>query len=434
MNKDNVKMLVLAFAAILAIWIIYKTLSAVSENKTTAAAKRDLASADLEIKKEQDAYIAEREDQTKQIEAQKIEYLEKSTKAEGYETLEEYLAKFPTSEKNKYLMMRNEYIRVMGVDPGIIRHADLSAWYSNYQAWKGWNAEYLRLTGESKSFLDPDFDEAQEMEAAVVSAKAAIEEANRLMEQQWIDEYELFCNDHDGYKGCPYISLADCKKWLDHPSQLEPLQEYLTGKYDAFFLKKEKLDKAYLSLKKYFDGGYINWHTSREKYVRGAKDLPDGTYKEVDAFTTNDMCYAARLLRNDGGVNIYSRVKSNKPEDKVNYTNFLDASLAVAQFQYAYEEGRNILGAILSFGISAAIEKNHKVRDYMPARLNELMSKIEYAYTQTYTPFGNTAEELRGIVLPFYSQGLYGFDLDALSKIANNKTTILKVITSSKNE
>lgn len=433
MDKSKVKFILIVFAVVLAIVILYRLFSGVAESTVEKKKAQDKADAELYAQKIKDEYTGGREEETKAIETQKIEFLENATIAEGYNSLEEYLDSFPNdSIRNNYLSFRSEFIRVMGVDPGIIRYNDLEEWYRNYQSWKGYNAEYIRLTGESKSFLDPDFDTPQEMEAAVVSAEAAIEEAKRLQEEMWIDEYELFCNDREGLKGCPYISLSACKKWLDSPEQLLPLQEYLTEKYNMFVTQRvDKLNSAFNSLKSYFNGGYVRWKNSAKNFVRGANNLPDGTFKEVNAFNLNDFCYTAELLRKSGGVNIWSRVDSfNAPHDKLNYTNWLDASLAVANFNYSYEESINILGLILSSGISAAIQKNNKVRSYMPERLNNLMSRIEAAYYQHYTPFGETAERLESLTLPAYSQGVYKFSDDVWNKIESNKMTLQNYLNS----
>lgn len=433
MDKSKVKFILIVFAVVLAIVILYRLFSGVAESTVEKKKAQDKADAELYAQMKKDEYTGGREEETKAIETQKIEFLENATIAEGYNSLEEYLDSFPNdSIRNNYLSFRSEFIRVMGVDPGIIRYNDLEEWYRNYQSWKGYNAEYIRLTGESKSFLDPDFDTPQEMAAAVVSAEAAIEEAKRLQEEMWIDEYELFCNDREGLKGCPYISLSACKKWLDSPEQLLPLQEYLTEKYNMFVTQRvDKLNSAFKSLKSYFDGGYVRWKNNHKNFVRGANDLPDGTYKEVYAFNLNDYCYTAELLRKSGGVNIWSRVDSfNAPHDKLNYTNWLDAALAVANFNYSYEESINILGLILSSGISAAIQKNNKVRSYMPKRLNILMSRIEAAYYQHYTPFGETAERLESITLPAYSQGVYKFSDDVWNEIESNKMTLQNYLNS----
>lgn len=424
-TKDKVKFGVAVFACILVIWILYKTLSKVSDNKTTAAGKIDSAKADLEIQKNLDQYKSEKEDLSKLDEEQKVKMIEKTTIAEGYDNLEDYLGSLSDSVRRTYEDRRNEYIRVMGVDPGLMSVSDLNAWYEKYNQWTELNKEYINLTGESKSILDPDYDTPEEMQAAIVSAQADIENAKEAIDDWWRDEYELFCNDREGLKGCQYIGLDDLKKWLRSPADILPFQEYLTGKYNAWMTSRlPKLNAAYKSLKSYFNGGYINWKNSAKNFVRGANDLPQGTYDEVNSFNVNDFCYTSLLLRNDGGVNIFSYVSStNAPHDKKNWTNWYDASLAVANFQYSYEEGTNIIGAVLTAGISAVIQKNNKVRDYMPDRLNKLMSRMEAAYTQNYTPFGATQETLWH-QLAYYSQELYGFRDYILDMIWDNKMTL----------
>ena len=66
----------------------------------------------------------------------------------------------------------------------------------------------------------------------------------------------------------------------------------------------------------------------------------------------------------------------------------------------------------------------------MPERLNNLMSRIEAAYYQHYTPFGETAERLESLTLPAYSQGVYKFSDDVWNKIESNKMTLQNYLNS----
>lgn len=422
MDKQKIKIILIAIAVLLAIFLLYRTLSKISDNKTSAAGKIDAANADLTIKQNQDAYIAERELQKKSDEESKIDLLSEAQRADGIDSLSAYLATLNDSQKEKYKKSRSNYITVMGVDPGLMSYEDLMEWQKNYIEWDNLNKQYIRITGDSKSILDPDFDTVDEMQAAVLSAESAVKNN---WEQAWIDEYELFCHDREGLKGCPYIPLADLRKWLDSPEQLLPFQEYLTGRYNAFVSRYSRLENTYKSVRDYFNGGYINWKNSNKNFVHGALDLPDGTYNELNSYGVNECCLLSKLINDNGGVSIYSKVNSfNKPKEKRTWYNLLDASLAVANFQMAYEEGTNILGAIASLGVSAIIQKNNKVRNYMPARLNNLMSRIEASATQTYTAFGATAEQLPLSVLPSYSHNLYGFSDWTWDAIESNSMTL----------
>ena len=159
-------------------------------------------------------------------------------------------------------------------------------------------------------------------------------------------------------------------------------------------------------------------------------DLPEGTFQELDRYNVNDCCLLTKLINDNGGVSIYSEVNSfNKPKEKKTWYNLLDASLAVANFQMAYQEGTNILAAIATAGISAAIQKNNKVRNYMPERLNRLMGRIEASATQHYTPFGYTIEQLPSCPAMF-SQTKYGFGDYTYDMIDSGKMSIQDWVTS----
>lgn len=422
MDKQKLKIILIAIAVLLAIFLLYRTLSKISDNKTAAAGKIDSANADLTIKQNQDAYVAEREEQKKSDEETKNSIINEAQIADGYTALSEYMDTLTDTQRELYKSMRTDYIRIMGVDPGVMSYTDLQKWSETYSVWSELNDRYVEITGTSKSYLDPDYDTVEEMRAAVLSAESQVKDA---WEQAWIDEYELFCHDREGFVGCPYISLGDLRRYLDSPEQILPFQEYMTAKYRAFQSRYPKLSNTYKTVKEYFDNGYINWKNSAHNFVRGANDLPDGTYNELSSYGVNECCLLSKLMNDNGGVSIYSEVNSfNAPKEKKTWYNLLDASLAVANFQMAYETKTNILAAVATAGISAAIQKNNKVRKYMPERLNSLMSRIEASATQTYTPFGYTAETLADSCLGAYSQVLYGFPDYVWDKIESNQMDI----------
>ena len=130
MDKSKVKFILIVFAVVLAIVILYRLFSGVAESTVEKKKAQDKADAELYAQMKKDEYTGGREEETKAIETQKIEFLENATIAEGYNSLEEYLDSFPNdSIRNNYLSFRSEFIRVMGVDPGIIRYNDLEEWY-----------------------------------------------------------------------------------------------------------------------------------------------------------------------------------------------------------------------------------------------------------------------------------------------------------------
>lgn len=414
MDKQKVKIILIAIAVLLAIFLLYRTLSRVSDNKTAAAGKIDSANADLTIKQNQDAYIAERELQKKSDEETKVGYLSEAQKADGIDSLNAYLATLKDAQKEKYKQTRSEYIRVMGVDPGLMSYEDLMQWQKDYISWSNLNNQYIKLTGETKSMLDPDYDTVEEMQAAVLSAKSAIENA---LDQAWIDEYELFCNDREGFKGVPYFSLPQLQKWLPSPDLLLPLQQHMTGLYDSYIAPNGKFVKATSAYKRLFNyflnDEYIhNLNGNGElKHVRGCNDISDALYQELNGYSVNEFAMITGLLRQDGGVNVYTAVNTNNSVDKDSKTrffNFYEASLGVAAFYYSYQNSTNIFGAIASLGISAAIQKNNKVKNYVPEHLNQLMSRMERGGEQTFTPFGYTVETMESL-LARYSHDRYHF-------------------------
>jgi hypothetical protein len=419
MDKQKIKILLISLACVLAIFLIYKVIGKVADNKLEAQGKIDSFNADLENKKTLDVYTEQREQTGKSKEAEKVEMINEVQEAQGVMTLSDYLATLTDAEKETYQILRSNYIRVMGVDPGVMSLEDLSKWADMYDEWTDWNNLYLETTGSSKSILDPDFDTVDEIKAAVLSAQD-------MVNQMWHDEYLLFVNGRPelNLRGCPYITAADLQKWLPDPRDILDFQYEMQAQYDAFMNKYSEKQNTFKALQEYFNGGYINWKNSNHNFVRGALDLPEGTFQDLDRMNVNDCCLLTKLINDNGGVSIYSEVNSfNKPKEKKTWYNLLDASLAVANFQMAYQEGTNILAAIATAGISAAIQKNNKVRKYMPERLNRLMSRIEASATQHYTPFGFTLE-LAHWEPAYFSQRKYGFYDYMYDEIESGKMTI----------
>lgn len=419
MDKQKIKILLISLACVLAIFLIYKVIGKVADNKLEAQGKIDNFNADLENKKTLDVYTEQREQTGKSKESEKVDLIDDAQEAQGLTTLSDYLATLTDEQKEKYNSMRSFYIRVMGVDPGVMSFDDLEKWVEMYEEWTDWNNLYLETTGSSKSILDPDYDTVEEMKAAVLSAQG-------MVDQMWNDEYLLFVNGRPelNLRGCPYITAADLKKWLPDPRDILEFQYAMQAEYNAFMDKYPEIQNTFKALQNYFNGGYINWKNSNHNFVRGALDLPEGTFQELDRYNVNDCCLLTKLINDNGGVSIYSEVNSfNRPKEKKTWYNLLDASLAVANFQMAYQEGTNILAAIATAGISAAIQKNNKVRKYMPERLNRLMSRIEASATQHYTPFGFTLE-MAHWEPAFFSQGKYGFYDYMYDEIESGKMTI----------
>ena len=425
MDKQKIKILLIALACVLALFLLYKVFGKVADNKLEAQGKIDSFNADMENKKTLDAYTEQREEVGKTAEEKKVDLIDDAQQAEGILTLSDYLATLTDADKERYNAIRGNYIRVMGVDPGVMSLKDLESWAEMYDEWSEWNNMYLETTGTSLSILNPDYDTVDEIKAAVLAAQD-------IVDQMWYDEYLLFVNGRPELNliGCKYISAADLRKWLPDPRDILDFQYEMQKAYNAFVSKYSEKENTYKALRDYFNGGYINWKNSNHNFVRGALDLPEGTFQELDRYNVNDCCLLTKLINDNGGVSIYSEVNSfNAPKNKKTWYNLLDASLAVANFQMAYQKGTNILAAVATAGISAAIQKNNKVRNYMPERLNRLMSRIEASATQHYTPFGFTVEQAK-IEPAYFSQAKYGFGDGWFEAIKHGQNTIQDWVTS----
>lgn len=421
MDKQKLKIIIIAVACLLAIFLLYRTLSKISDNKTAAAGKIDSANADLEIKQNQDAYTATRETQKKADEENKVALINAAQTAEGYVSLEDYMSTLTASQIELYKSMRSDYIRVMGVDPGVMSFADLQKWSETYTTWAEYNDRYSELTGDSKSFLDPDFDTVEEMKAAVIAAETDVLNGKAQLERNWRDAYEDFIN---GFPDFRNVSLDIIKRWLPYPEDMTGLKEKCIA-FQLNFAEKRmpKLDRLFDRLKDYFNGGYIVWKSSLHRNVKGANDLPAGTLDEVSYLSSNDLSYLTDKLRKTGGVSIYTKVKGNNPSEKRTFTNFVDACLAVASFQQQCKESRSVVAAVLTAGVSLAIEKNNKTLSYMPERAKYLFERAEIAGNQIWTTLGDTTSFLWSIVAA-YSQGKYRFGDGMYRSIENNEATI----------
>lgn len=421
MDKQKVKIILIAIAVLLTIFLLYRTLSRISDNKTTAAGKIDNANAELTIRQNQDAYTAQREEQKKKDEETKVGYLSEAQIAEGYLSLSDYLDSLSDNQKERYKAMRSDYIRVVGKDPGLMSYQDLEKWSEEYEKWESLNDRYVELTGKSKSFLDPDFDTVEEMEAAIVTAETDILNGKLQLEKNWNDAYKDFIY---GLPDLKYVSLDLIKKWIAIPEDMQGLRDKFLGVQKAFVEQRMvKLDRLYDRLADYFNGGYIVWKSSAHRNVKGANDIPAGTLDEVQVLTYNDMAYLTDKLRQSGGVQIYTRVQGNNPSEKKTFTNFVDACLAVASFQQQCEESVGVVGAIFSLGISAAIEKNNKVLNYMPARAKYVFERAEQASGLTWTTFDYTRDSL-WVIVAHYSQNLYRYGDAMYESIEVGKATI----------
>ena len=118
MDKSKVKFILIVFAVVLAIVILYRLFSGVAESTVEKKKAQDKADAELYAQMKKDEYTDGREEVGKNNEQDKVSVIEEANKAQGIETLDQYLSTQPDSVKKNYLDYRTQYIRVMDVDPG----------------------------------------------------------------------------------------------------------------------------------------------------------------------------------------------------------------------------------------------------------------------------------------------------------------------------
>lgn len=408
MDKSKVKFILIVFAVVLAIVILYRLFSGVAESTVEKKKAQDKADAELYAQMKKDEYTDGREEVGKNNEQDKVSVIEEANKAQGIETLDQYLSTLPESIKKNYLDYRTQYIRVMDVDPGLMRYEDLSNWYSNYMAWKGTNDQYIRLTGQSLSILDPNYDTVEEVEAAIVTAQANIEEAKRQLELLWNKEYALFNNDREtddglAFKGVDFIPLNMLKKWLDNPMQLASLQDYLTGEYNLFVSSDlVNIKGVFNQLKQFWnDEGYIDWKSSAKSDTRGVRAFDASMWSRIIGLGNNGILYLNTLISKDGGWDIYYKAKSNGHVDSGHRQKCSDlASMFECAANFEKSMGKSYTASVYNQYVSYA---------------NQLRS-----ITGSPTHFGFLKENAE-TMLAKYSQELYGLSDDQVKQIMNNK-------------
>ena len=412
MDKSKVKYILIIVVVVLAIVILYRYFSGMAENAVEEEKQKGVADAQLYAKQQQDVYTDSREEVGRQLASQNTSAMEETVKAEtGAQTLEEYVGTLHSSVKNKYLSMRDNYIRVMGVDPGVIRYDALSDWYNQYNSWRGANDQYIQLTGESLSFLDPNTDTAEEVNAAIVTAKANIEEARRQLEMLWNKEYALFNNDREtddglAFKGVDFMPLNMLKKWLDNPMQLASLQDYLTGEYNLFVSNDYvNISGVFAHLKQFWnDEGYIEWRTSQKSDTKGCRPFDTSFWNRIIGLGDNGILYLNTMISQDGGWNIFYRAKSNGHTDDGHRQKCSDlASMFECAAKFEKSMGRSFTQHVYDQYMSYA------------AQLRTISGSP--------THFGFLKEDAE-TMLSKYSQELYGLSDDQVKQIMNNKKTL----------
>lgn len=432
LTKKNVKYALIVLACLLALFLIYRTLKNFSDSTTSAIGKVQNANADLEIQKSEDEYLKEKEAEMREQEAEKNRIISQLTIADGYTTIEEYRASLGEGFRKRYDALYQKYVTVMGVDPGLVDKAYLEQWNEEYSLWNARAATYASLSGEAVSYLDPEWHDVNKLNAAIAVLEAEKQKQYDQNQLNWIRRYAQFTQDweYEGVtaKGVDVFSLALLRKYLQLYVDLDALQLTMTNLFRQWSIRYTSLSATYNEVFDYFYGGYIHWKNSNHNFVRGANDLPEGTYNALKSLNQNECACISYMIKRDGGCAIYSEVNSfNKPKNKVTYTNLHDCALAVGAFQCAYENTTNVVWAVASLGVSAIVQEKNKIRSYMPDRLNNCMATIEASYDKTWTKFGFVAEDAESW-LADYSQSLYGYSDTDKADIRAGRKSIYDIV------
>lgn len=233
MDRKKVTIIIIALAVILVMFLLYQY----GKNKLETKQKLDGASADLEIQRANDEYLAEKEDAYRDRIVKEVtegsyeDAYQQTTIAAGYSSLAEYRDSLTDGEKIEYDNDRSTYIEVMGKDPGLMSLDQLRKWYSDYSKWEYLNEQYIELTGESKSFLDPEFDTAAELKAAIKSAQTAIEIAQKEADDEWLEAYTQLNTGTDELGAFGIFDKAELKKYCPTTAELSAFHSHLMAMY-----------------------------------------------------------------------------------------------------------------------------------------------------------------------------------------------------------
>ena len=326
MDKNKVTIILIALAVVLALFLLYQY----GKSKIETSDKLANADADLEIKKANDEYLAEKEEAYRDRTVKEVtegsyeDAYQQTTIAEGYTSLQEYRNSLTEGEKVEYDNDRTTYIEVMGKDPGLMSLAQLREWYKNYTNWAYLNEQYIDLTGESKSFLDPEFDTVAEMKAAVKSAQAEIEIAKQLADNEWQEAYIQLNQGTDGLEGFGGFNEKDLKKYCPTTAKLSAFHTHLQRlAYDWEIHTKKDL-KDYM--KNVLYPSIVNdlkWTTKSQNNVEWINAFDLELCKSVIALSPAEKLYLMSLYNSSDfpefkAVSQYTRVNSTRdPHDAV---------------------------------------------------------------------------------------------------------------------
>lgn len=408
MDKNKVTIILIALAVVLALFLLYQY----GKNKIETSDKLANADADLEIKKANDAYLSEKEEAYRDrivkpvTEGSYEDALQQTTIADGYTTLEEYRKTLTSGEKSEYDQTRAEYIKVMGKDPGLMSLDQLRDWWDDYYKWRYVNQQYLELTGESKSYLDPEFDSYEEMRAAYVSAKAAIEIAQKEADDKWLAAYTQLNTGSDGFQAFVGFTEDDLRKYCPTTAKLTAFHAYLQGL--ALDWESETVRKLEEYMTKTLYPAIrddLKWTTSNHNNVDWINGFDIELCNYVIGLDPQSKIYLMERYGTEAypRVKQYTRVNSTRdPHDsKVLYTMSaaLRNRLTVSEIQMVPESAKSIqeVGYRITYDSPkhcgcdrselVTSDKKHRSLNSKGSKLIEMIIALENAasdYTSTY--------------------------------------------------
>lgn len=429
MDKQKVKIILIALAVLLAIFLLYRVASKASDNKLDLANKKANAEADLDIFKAQDEYADERLELKKSEVENKVVILSEKQKALGYETLSEYLNSLSNEERTEYEVLSTIYIDAMGVDPDMMSLTQLRLWKEKYDLFDVYRDYYGSLTGQDVDIYeyinDPD-------DLKILADKVAAD-IDYLLEKAFTDECELFHADvqagttgKENLIGVPgsYIDNAMLRAVFAHPSDIALFHADLTDQARAWEDRKPLLDSAYTRLKKYFTSDWYHWKTSLKVAIDGVNDLPADLYTVISSFRAVDFAYMSKKLKDEGGLQMWSRLGSNRaPHDKKTYYSFYEAAVNLANINYQAKTNKSFVLAVATVGVSLWAQNKTTLSSYIPSKINALMYRLEAAYNQVPNKFGDFDKDGMNTACN-YAQRLYGFGDAFWYDLYEGKTTI----------
>lgn len=313
MDKGKIKLILIALAVLLVIFLLYKIGSKAADNKLDLENKRQNAAADLEIQKAADEYADEQYEKQMSALENKIELMTETQRADGINALDEYLGTLSTSQKDEYKFMRNKYISLMGKDPQLMPYDILKEWYEDYLVRVSLLNEYSDWGGDATkiNIFDKEHDEVAEMNSLVNMQKAW---ALTAFDEAWRNAYTVFTGDADRKVFNEYDEGL-LRKWLPYPNDLIGFKESLVHRYENFGIRAKDISAIFNQLWTFIDKEQFVQKSSAGNIKRWI-DIDTGLYNEIMAMTPNELRLMSDLLIKAGGVKIVTDVKGRELKGK----------------------------------------------------------------------------------------------------------------------